>query len=280
MTRIFLFVAFMLCTFSPQSSFAEEKESVYDRVMRTGTIRCGYQNYPPYIHKNLVTGEFEGIYPDIFHELADQAGLKIIWAEELGSDVLFESLKTGRVDILCTPLSYTVARAKHASFLMPFIYVPFYVYIRADDHRFEKNPYESLNNENISFIVKDGDLIEILAREHFPKSQRMDNGGLTDTAQMMLSVTGKKADAIVGEPVYAGMFMRSNPGTLKRVAAKPLRVFPATAAVPLGDMKMKEFINTALLSLSDTGFIEKTIARHIENSSDLFPISKPYAVPE
>ncbi|MCB1556441.1 MAG: hypothetical protein KDJ15_03915, partial [Alphaproteobacteria bacterium] len=44
---------------------AHAMDSGYDRVMRTGTIRCGYIAFPPYLMQDLNTGEFSGLAYDL-----------------------------------------------------------------------------------------------------------------------------------------------------------------------------------------------------------------------
>lgn len=46
-------------------AFAAEKESSYDRVMRTRTLRCGYGIFQPMIMKDPNTRKISGIFVDI-----------------------------------------------------------------------------------------------------------------------------------------------------------------------------------------------------------------------
>lgn len=39
-------------------------ETAYERVTRTGEIRCGYGVYSPWISRNLDTNEIEGVIKD------------------------------------------------------------------------------------------------------------------------------------------------------------------------------------------------------------------------
>ncbi|NBX85628.1 MAG: hypothetical protein EBQ80_00035, partial [Proteobacteria bacterium] len=242
------------------------QESAFARVMREKVLRCGYQVYPPFSMKDVATGEMRGIYPDIFAELGKQAGLKIEWAEEVGTDDMFTSLAAGRFDALCTPLTATPARALQAAFTRPVLFVPFRVYVRANDRRFDGD-LGKLNQADKSFMVKDGDLTEILAKADFPAAQRKGLGGLSDAAQMYVSVATGKADALIGEPVFASIYMRNNPGKLKAVeGVAPLRVIPGMVAAPLGDVAMVRFLDTALQSLQDSGVVGQVVGRYVSGS--------------
>jgi len=270
-----LLILFLLLLIS-SPSFAHDKETAYDSVMKTGTLRCGYQVYPPYINKNIKTGKFEGIYPDIFHEIAKESGLKIEWVEEVSSETMFTGLDSGRYDALCTPLSPTSARAKIAGFTKPILYVPFYIYVAANETGFDNKSLHRLNKEDVTFLIKDGDLIEILTNQYFSQAKQLSVSGLTDSAQMYLSVANGKADAIINEPVYANIFMQQNPNKIRQVLGTPLRVVPATAAVSIREHALRHFLSTSFLHLIETGFIENTLSKHIENSEDLIPVKQSY----
>ena len=75
-----LFTIFVLLLTTP--AFAE-KESVYDRVMRTGVIECGYFVEPPFTIRNEATGEFSGIAVDLIELIARDLNLKVEWKEQI-----------------------------------------------------------------------------------------------------------------------------------------------------------------------------------------------------
>jgi len=55
----------------------KEKESAFDRVMRTKTLRCGYTIYPPFFSKDPNTGEFSGLFHDFTEQIGKELGIKI-----------------------------------------------------------------------------------------------------------------------------------------------------------------------------------------------------------
>jgi len=57
-----------------QGSFhAPIRESAYARVMRTGTLRCGYVLYPKTIERDLNTGKMSGPMYAIMEEMGKTA---------------------------------------------------------------------------------------------------------------------------------------------------------------------------------------------------------------
>jgi polar amino acid transport system substrate-binding protein len=281
MIRTLILSVFVLlsASFSVHAEDVKPQETAYERIMRTNTLRCGYFIYPPFLDRDLKTGAFSGIYPDIFNEIATQSGLKVVWAEEIGSDTMFEGLKTKRYDAICAPLTYTVARATEAFFTIPLVHVPFYVYVRANETRFDTAPETTLNSPETTFIGKDGDLTEILAHETFPNAKSFSMPGLTEAATMLTALATGKGDAIVAEPIYAHIYMNSNPDKIKRLASlKPVQVVTGVAGVPFGDSGAQQFLNTSIQALIDNGFVEKTIKKHVPNSEELYLPVRAYGV--
>ena len=58
-----------------------KKETTYERVMRTRTIRCGYFVWPPFLTKDLNTGALSGLNYDVAEEMGKLLDLKIEWSQ-------------------------------------------------------------------------------------------------------------------------------------------------------------------------------------------------------
>ena len=61
----------------------ESDHSVYDRVQKTNTIRCGYSTWDPLFYIDPKTGEKHGIFHDLMEEAGKRLDIKIVWAEEI-----------------------------------------------------------------------------------------------------------------------------------------------------------------------------------------------------
>ena len=69
-----------LILFSALPAYAE---SVYDRVMKKGEIRCGYFVEAPFTFRDEATGEFSGIAVDLAELIAKDLNLKLKWQEQI-----------------------------------------------------------------------------------------------------------------------------------------------------------------------------------------------------
>ena len=253
------------------------RESAYDRVMRTGTLRCGYAQYPKFVERDLNTGKFSGIYYEVMEEIGKQLSLKIDWAQEVGFADAFDGLKTGRYDVVCFPLNQTPGRARVTEFTVPIVFGPSFIYARADDSRFD-NDYSKINDPSVKMAFMEGELTQTIRNEDFPKTQAVSLNGLADVAQVLMQVTTGKADVATTEPSTAEEFLRNNPGKLKRVPGPPLRIQVVGVDVNVGEESLRKLLDTTIQSLHATGFIERTVNKYTVAPDELFFPANPWGV--
>lgn len=256
------------------------KESAYDRVMRTGTIRCGYASFHPSIIIDPETGELSGIFYDLMNEVGARLHLKVEWTEEVGYGVIQEGFKAGRYDAFCGAVSPTPERARDGVFTIPAYYSPIGVWVRKDDDRFDQD-YGLLNNADYRLATKDGDLQETIAMHDFPDARRVAIPQMADTTQNLMDVVMGKADAVFVEPYYANAFMKTNPGALKNVAAgRPVRIFPDVMMLPANEFQLKMMIDTTLQELLFSGFVEKLVEKYTGDKDTYYTAAAPYRIPQ
>lgn len=252
----------------------EQKESVYERIMRTGTIRCGYFTFPPLSVKNTETKAMSGLAIDIFNKMAANMNLKVEWTEEVGFDALIPGLQTNRYDAVCTPMWPTAARAREVEFSQPFFFAVLGVWVRADETRFTK--LEDINDPAITITGVDGQIEQTVHDEQFPKAKMLALPGGTDFSQQMLNVVTGKADVTFVDLIAGAQFEANNPGWLKNIAADhPLRIFPFSIAVRGGETRLKNMLDQAVLELHHTGYIERKLASY-DPQHYLLPVAKSH----
>src|SRR6516162_8652390 len=116
-----------------------KRESLYDRVMHSGTIRCSYLACAPYCIKDPNSGELSGIFVEAMETVGRKLGLKVVWTGEVGYESLFEGLNSDRYDVFAGGLWPNASRAKAADFSIPIYYGAVKAYGRSDEKRFENN---------------------------------------------------------------------------------------------------------------------------------------------
>lgn len=262
----------------------DSKESVYDRVMRTGKIRCGYAMWTPVLYKDLETGKLSGMFYDLMEEVGKRLDLEIVWTEESGWGTVVEGIVTNRYDMICAGLGYNSARAKFIDFGQPIFYTPMYVAVRAGDTRFDGNIREILNDPDYTIAVLDGELSSVVARQIFPEAQTSAMSQILDYSQLFIEVEMGKVDATLVEPGAFRQYEKHNPGKLRMLdGGPPVNVFPISVGLPPGDTVFNRMVDVVLIELTNDGTVERILNKYEEfPEAFLRPMIpyKPYALPE
>lgn len=239
-----------------------KKETAFERILRTKTIRCGYATWPPYLVKDPNTKTLSGFTHDYTQEIARVLDLKIEWSEEVDWGNYIEGLKTHRYDMMCMNDWAVGERLKYATVSKPIGYSALYAYARAEDNRFDGN-LSALDSPDISLAVIDGDTTYNVARLNFPKAQLHALPQNTDGSQLMLEVALKKADAVIIDVNMAEQYLTKNPGKMKQVAnTTAVQVFPEVYVMKQGERELKDMIDGAISLLTDSGFTDRLIERY------------------
>ena len=254
-------ISFMAgCSVQPNGSVHDQ--SVYDRVMKSGTIRCGYTIYPPYCMKDPNTGKLSGISIDILEVAGKNLGLKIDWAEEVGWGTIIEGLETNRYDLVPTGVWPNANRGKHASFSIPISYSGLEVYVRPDDSRFTNN-LQAINSDAVTIATTDGCRVLDIAKNRFPHAHRLTHPDMTDESQLLLDVANHKADVTFADPTTVARFLKNNPGQIKSITTKPIEIEPNTMMFKIGEPAFKSVLDTALTELINNGYVDQVLNKYV-----------------
>ncbi len=263
------------CSPSANKLSVNDYDSTYHRVMKSGTIRCGYGMFPPYCMKDPNTGKLSGIFVDILEEAGKNLGLKIDWAEEVGWASIIQGLESNRYDLVPTGIWPNASRGKHASFSVPLFYNAYEVYVRQNDNRFT-NDLQLLNREAVTIATIDGYHVQDLARKRFPRARLLTHPDMCDGGQVMLDVVTKKADVTFADPSLAALFLKSHPGTIKNIAKKPISIEANTMMFKIGEPAFKSMLDTALTELINTGYVDTVLNKYEPKPGVYLRLATPY----
>ncbi len=274
-------VAFVTARYFVPSNNSEviaPEESAYSRVIRTGTLRCGYAAFAPYFTKDANTGAYGGIWYEFSEAVAAHLGLKIQW-EEVGSSDIGTALDTKKIDAYCAALASAGKRGRVIDFLNPSAFEPVLVYVRPDDHRFDDN-INLINDPDVKVSTKDGEFGGIAAAEDFPKATFVSLPQLAEYADVFNQVVTKKADVLLAAPVGAAAFLKNNPGALRPILSKPIRIFPeALGGVKYGENELRDMLNQAQDDVIYNGILDKIFDKYEVKKSEIWRVAKPYEQP-
>lgn len=239
-----------------------QKESVYDRVMRTGTIRCGYVLFNPAVVKDPNTGELSGLYVDVMDKLGNLANLNIEWTEEVTYATAIEGMKTGRYDMLCTVLYEKPNIMKEVEFSTPLYAIQIKAYVQSNDTRFDGD-VAKINNPEYKIASIDGTIPFLIANEEFPNAGRLSIPEFSDYSENLLNVETGKADVTFVEDAVYELYNQKNPGVLIPVKdVKPLRIFSVILAVPKQEMAFKTMLDSGIRYMRAQGILDKIIEQY------------------
>ena len=248
-----------------ESTAAAKQESVYDRVMRTKTIRCAYFVRAGFLMKDLNTGQFSGIAYDYAEALAKSLSLKIEWAEEIGLGDVPAALQSGRVDAQCSIIWPTSARARAMDFVTPVALTPLVAVVRVDDQRFDGS-YAQLNDPQYKASAIDGSTMALVTGRTFSRAQQITLPQLSALSESLIEVAGGKADFALADSFLAHDFISKNPGKLKILNADPIGTYTNALFIKQDEYKFKRMLDVATQELILTGVIDRIIRKY-----DIYP---------
>ncbi len=255
------------------------QSSVFDRVARSGTLRCGYIVYPPYCLKDPNTKRLSGVFVEAMEAAGKKLGWKIVWAREVGYGTLFEELAANKIDVFAGGLWANAQRAKAGEFTQPLFYNVIKVYGRTNETRFQHS-LDEINSPSVTIATLDGAMEDLIAKEDFPKAKCLSLPQLSDFSQNLVNITTKKADLTFAEPVIVDIFLKNNPHSLKALEGdKPIRVFGNCYVVKAGETRLRDVLNITMQELINSGQIEKILKKYEPAPGAFYRVAPPYQVP-
>jgi len=270
MRKIF-FALLFACLSLP--AVAAEKESAYDRVMRTGVLRCGFAPWPPYFNLDPNTQKLSGLSKDLSDDIAELLGWKIEYIQVVvGQEVT--DLASGKVDAVCGASPWVISSIKYVDYTKPYFYVAVYAYGRAEEARF--STLDHLNSPEVSFVGIDGDLSTDLVQSGFPQAKISTLPATTDPSQMLLNVATKKADVVIVDPPTVSLFSQNNPGKIKIIGAHPIAVYGGGFSVKKAENDLLNTLSEAVNAVINTGQADRVLKKYDPDGTLFFQAARPY----
>lgn len=272
-----IFLTALLALFIPLPAFAEEaaKESAFDRVMRTGTLKCGYYAWPPYFEQDFNTNEITGLAADYARAAGSLLGLKVEFVQLAAIGLQAEELKKGIYDAYCLDSYYVFSSIKAQDFGTPFFFAPVFPYVRHDDDRFKS--LDDLNKPEITFVGIDGDISVEMVGRRFPNAKLVSLPSTSDGSQLMMNVATKKADVAIIDPGIVESYNATNPVQLKITSPEtPVAVYPISFSVAKGEEDLLNMLNGAVSALQNTGTTESIVKKYNLPKDSVYLPATPY----
>ena len=238
--------------------------AAYERVIKTGVLRCGYAMWGPMAFlKDPNTKEYSGIIPDYLAIMAKNLDLKIEYVEDAGyGPQAIEGLKTGRFDVFCTGMNKNAQRGRVVFYTDTILYSPLYAYVKPNETRFDTS-LDLVNDPAVTLSVMDGEASDMIAKNMFPKAKTFAVPQNTEMSLLYSNVAQSKADVVFSEPQPIDAFNKNNPGqALRRVGDRPAMLYTIGMTVDNDEPKLQSMLNNALMELQASGQIKAAIKKY------------------
>jgi len=277
-----ILIALVLLIFSTLSVQAKDgKETAYERIMRTGTIRCGYIPYEPGLMKDPNTGVFSGIFYDLIQEIAKRLSLKVEMTVESGWGNVGQDMRTGKADMMCMPAWTYLPYLRDKMVTSNLVYYNAVgVYVRKGEDRFTKN-LQAINDPSVTIEAIDATISQDIAHEDYPKAKVHSSIQGTDYTYNVINLLAKKADVTFVDPDFAERFLakQKEKSELVNIAKdKPIRLFGVGFLLPMGEVELEQMINMSIVALHNEGFIEKLLQKYEASPGSLIRVAPGYQI--
>ncbi len=256
---------------------AAKHETAFERVTRSGTLRCAYIARAHHFTIDAATKQISGIDYEVMEAAAKLLHLKVDWVEETGYGAFPEQLQSGKEDALCVTVWTSTARAVRTLSTAPVIISPLYVFVREGDTRFD-NHLEALNDEKYTLAVLDGATMKAVADTSFPKAKQFAASGLSADGEVLLNIVTGKGDAGFFDEIMVNDFNQNSPDKkLRRVSGVlPVRNYPETFSVAMGEWELREMLSVAIAELHNNGTIERILQKYETFPGEIARVVLPY----
>ncbi len=250
------------------SAFAP-RETAYERIMRTRTIRCGYFVWPPFTVKDPNTGVLSGFNSDFMEMLGKALDLKIEWTQDLNFGTYLQDLADGRYDMECSTGWPNAKRGQRAYFAKPFAFMPLVALVRADDTRFDQD-LSLINAPSVSVATIDGETSSVIHDTKFPQAGQMSLPSNSPVSDIILNVVSHKADVTFLDIVAARQYEENNLDKVKILNPEhPISMIALGPTLPQDD-RTKQMIDIAIDQLQNSGQIEALLKKYEDKNGSLF----------
>lgn len=273
-------VSFTIVTFlghpNAPASAPSSVDPVLDRVEKSGEVRCGYVNNPPFVTLDPNTHEVSGIMVDVTAKLGAITGWKIRWSSETSYPTMAEDMAAGKFDVFCGGSWPIALSEKRQWWSGPLFYSAVGAFARADDERFGPNfTLKDLDNSAYSISVIDGVAVDRVRMLEFPQAKAVSLPNTTGYGDMITQVVDHKADVVLIELETAYRYMAKNPRKIRRIGGdQPIRFYGIGYEFPYDAPRLRNVFEAASRELVGGGDVDRILTKY-EDQPGMFYRVKP-----
>src|SRR5471032_2127197 len=162
-------------------------ESTWDLIKRTGKVRMGVFEYPPYFLRDKASGEWIGAMVEMGKDIAKELDVKFEPVEVGGFAEAVLSPQAGKVD-MNFGLQATPKRATAIDFAGPTYWIE---WVTVNNPKFHGKVWADYNKPDVKVAVMTGTSDSLLLSKMAPKVTKVE---MQDIAQVALAVSSGRAE--------------------------------------------------------------------------------------
>lgn len=237
MLRLLFSLIVLLAAYPAQAADAPAAPaSTLDKVKAAKTMRCGYLPWEPYIKKDINTGAMSGITYDYLNGVAKANGITIEWSTEVAIDQIVPALQGGKMDMFCLPCSPVPEWEERLDFVGSFGSLPYFVYGSAEQ------PLDDGALKYARFAVIDGFIPSHETPLLYPRAKITTLPQTTSTAELFDQIRYGKTDAVINEHLSAEIYLKNNPGIIRKLKEEPVVIKPMSFVVKNQDPQWSDYV--------------------------------------
>ena len=221
----------------PARAQSKPSDSTWELIKKSGQVRMGVFEYPPYFVRNKTSGEWDGAMVDMGKDIASELKVKYAPVEVGGFAEAVLSLQAGKVD-MNFGLQATPVRATAIDFAGPIYWIE---WVTVNNPNFHGKNWEDYNKSDVKVAVMTGTSDELLLRKMAPKATRVEFKLIADVA---LAVSSGRADAFTTTVLASMVMKQKNPQLGEFMNPKPRVALPGYIGLRLDDdQRWVKFLN-------------------------------------
>ena len=240
---------------SSSTVVSTQPEGTLARILKEGTLRVGYINYPPSTFLDKSTGTVRGHFVDTLKEILRQLDPRIqIVFEETSFADFSAALNTRRIDLSIAGTFSTIPRSKVVAFTRPLAYLGRGAIVRKGDSRFspETAPIQ-FDNSAIKVGVVEGEGSHEFVVANFKNQRNVTVFSGTDLSQCLAAVSSGQVDVGLSDALETAKYAKAHPEVIDLYAEHPYDLTPIAWSVRQDDYAWKAFLDTAIETLEIQG---------------------------
>ena len=229
-----------------------------DQIRSSKLLKACFISYPPFSSQNPSSGKLEGIAIDLVEKMAFEADWNIEFVETDWGNLSL-ALNSKRCDVVISGIFPLVERASGGTmFSKPMGFVGNNVIVKSGDRRF--TTLSDLDRPDVTIAVIAGEQGHRFAQKSLTHA-KLDVISSGDISLALTEVSAGRADAAMGDMSVIVPFVRAHPET-RMLLEKPYWNRALTWAMREDDLKLINFVNVALDSMTVSGDLNEIIAKY------------------